>query len=254
VFVIQLLYMKLEGEMKIITLEKVDSTNIYAKNNLDVLEDRTVIHALSQSCGRGRFTRKWVDLGEGNLFLSFVLKPSNKFNEVYSNLTQYLSVVLCDLLEEFGLQPQIKWPNDVLINGKKIAGILSETVVQGDSFKGLILGIGVNLNAKLEDVNAIPDKVATSLNLELNKNIDMYEFIQRLSDKFFVNYDEFLVKGFEFIKSDYISRVSFLDTEISVQVLNEVKSGLAKSISDSGELVLENNGKEFVLTIGDILC
>jgi len=82
----------------------------------------------------------------------------------------------------------------------------------------------------------------------------MYEFIQRLSDKFFANYDEFLAHGFEFIKKNYISRVSFLETEISVQVLNEVKSGLAKSISDSGELILENNGKEFVLTIGDILC
>ncbi len=240
--------------MKIITLEKVDSTNIYAKNNLDVLEDRTIIHALNQTSGRGRFDRKWIDLGEGNLFLSFVLKPSNMFNEVYSNLTQYLSVVLCELLEEYGLKTQIKWPNDVLINGKKIAGILSETIVQGSNFKGLVLGLGVNLNAKQDDVNAIPDKIVTSLNLELNKNIDMYEFIQRLSDKFFANYDEFLLNGFELIKKDYISRVSFLDTEISVQVLNEVKSGLAKSISDSGELILENNGKEFVLTIGDILC
>jgi len=254
VFVIQLLYMKLEGEMKIITLEKVDSTNIYAKNNLDVLDDRTIVHALNQTLGRGRFDRKWVDLGEGNLFLTFVLKPSNTFNEVYSNLTQYLSVILCELLEEYGLQTQIKWPNDVLINGKKIAGILSETVMHGSTFKGLVLGIGVNLNAKPDDINAIPDKIATSLNIELNKNIDMYEFIQRLSDKFFANYDEFLAHGFEFIKKNYISRVSFLETEISVQVLNEVKSGLAKSISDSGELILENNGKEFVLTIGDILC
>lgn len=253
-FVIQLLYMKLEGEMKIITLDSVDSTNIYAKNNLDVLEDKTIVHALKQTLGRGRFDRKWVDLGDGNVFLSFVLKPSNSFNEIYSNLTQYLSVVLCELLEEYGLQTQIKWPNDVLINGKKIAGILSETVMQGSTFKGLVLGIGVNLNAKQDDVDAIPDKVVTSLNLELNKNIDMYEFIQQLSDKFFANYDEFLTNGFEFIKSNYISRASFLDTEICVQVLNEVKKGYAKSINDSGELVLENNGNEFVLTIGDILC
>lgn len=253
-FVVQLSYMKLEGEMKLITLEKVDSTNIYAKNNLEVLDDKTVIHALSQTDGRGRLTRKWVDLGDGNLFLSFVLKPSNSFNEVYSNLTQYLSVVLCKLLEEYSVYPQIKWPNDVLINGKKIAGILSETVMQGNNFKGLVLGIGVNLNAKQCNINAIPDKIATSLNIELNKNIDMYEFIQRLTDKFFADYNEFLAKGFEFIKSDYISRASFLDTEVCVQVFNETKRGMAKSINNSGELVLEKDGKEFVLTIGDILC
>ena len=240
--------------MNIITLEKVDSTNIYAKNNLDVLEDKTIVHALNQTSGRGRLERKWVNLGDGNLFLSFVLKPANSYNEVYSNLTQYLSVVLCELLEEYGLEPQIKWPNDVLINGKKIAGILSETVMQGANFKGLVLGIGVNLNSKQADIDAISDKIATSLNLELNKNIDMYEFIQRLSDKFFTNYNVFLEKGFEFIKADYVNRASFLDTEVCVQVLNDVKRGTVKEINNSGELVLENNGKEFVLTIGDILC
>lgn len=246
--------MKLEGDIKLITLDEVDSTNIYAKNNLAVLDDKTVVHALRQTSGRGRLTRKWVDLGEGNLFLSFVLKPSNTFCEVYSNLTQYLSVVLCHVLEEYGLEPQIKWPNDVLINGKKIAGILSETVMQGNNFKGLVLGIGVNLNAKQSDIDAIPDKVATALNIELNRDIDMNEFIQKLSDKFFADYDKFLAKGFEFIKSDYISRAAFLDTEIAVQVFNEVKCGLAKSVNDSGELVLEHDGKEFVLMIGDILC
>ena len=240
--------------MELLFLETVDSTNKYAKENLSKINDKTLIYANYQSAGRGRLQRKWNSNSGENVYASIVLKPSKKLKDVYANLTQYLSLILAETIEDYGIYSQIKWPNDVLINGKKIAGLLSETVVQGDSFKGLILGIGVNLNAKLEDVNAIPDKVATSLNLELNKNIDMYEFIQRLSDKFFVNYDEFLVKGFEFIKSDYISRVSFLDTEISVQVLNEVKSGLAKSISDSGELVLENNGKEFVLTIGDILC
>ena len=239
--------------MNLITLDTVDSTNIYAKANLEVLSDKTVIRAIRQTSGRGRLSRLWVDLGEGNLFLSFVLKPSGKFSEVYSNLTQYLSVVLCKLFEEYGLKPQIKWPNDVLIGGKKIAGILSETVMQGSNFKGLVLGIGVNLNAKQKDIDNIPDKVATSLNLEVNKNIDCEDFMNKLISKFFTDYDKFLSKGFEFIKSDYISRTEFLDTEISVKGFNSEVCGIAKDINNSGELVLENNGKEFVLTIGDIL-
>ena len=122
--------------MKKIYLSEVDSTNLYAKSNIENLADKSIVHAANQTAGRGRLQRTWVNLGEGNLFLTFVLKPSNSFNEVYSNLTQYLSVVLCKILEEYGLKPQIKWPNDVLINGKKIAGILSETVMQGSLFKG----------------------------------------------------------------------------------------------------------------------
>jgi len=238
--------------MQTIFLKEIDSTNRYVKSNLDSLEDRSVVHALRQTSGRGRLQRSWVDLGENNLFLTFVLKPSDSFNEVFSNLTQYLSVVLCELLEEYGLNPQIKWPNDVLINGKKIAGILSETVMQGNTFKGLALGIGVNLNSDMKALETI-DKAATSLNLELNENINLDEFRTRLVDKFFKNYDQFLKTGFEFIKKDYITRANFLDTEICVQLFNEKKSGIAKSITDKGELVLEKDNRQLVLTIGDIL-
>ena len=63
--------------------------------NISALEDRTVIHAIRQTSGRGRLNRSWIDLGEGNLFMSIVLKPSNTFNEIYPNITQYLSVSLC---------------------------------------------------------------------------------------------------------------------------------------------------------------
>jgi len=239
--------------MKKIYLSEVDSTNLYAKSNIENLADKSIVHAANQTAGRGRLQRTWLNLGEGNLFLTFVLKPSNSFNEVYSNLTQYLSVVLCKILEEYGLKPQIKWPNDVLINGKKIAGILSETVMQGSLFKGLVLGIGVNLNTSEKDLASVIDKEATSLNLEISKPVDVNLFLDKLAEEFFADYDNFLQKGFELIKNDYISRTCFLDTEICVQVFNDKKCGIAKAINDKGELVMSNNQKEFVLTIGDIL-
>lgn len=239
--------------MKKIYLSEVDSTNLYAKSNIENLADKSIVHAANQTAGRGRLQRTWLNLGEGNLFLTFVLKPSNSFNEVYSNLTQYLSVVLCKILEEYGLKPQIKWPNDVLINGKKIAGILSETIMQGSLFKGLVLGIGVNLNTSEKDLASVIDKEATSLNLEISKPVDVNLFLDKLAEEFFADYDNFLQKGFELIKNDYISRTCFLDTEICVQVFNDKKCGIAKAINDKGELVMSNNQKEFVLTIGDIL-
>ena len=239
--------------MREVRLEEINSTNNYAKLNIDNFEDKTVVYALRQTSGRGRLSRKWVDLGEGNLFMSFVLKPSDNYKDVFPNLTQYLSVCLSNVIERYGLEAQIKWPNDVLINGKKIAGILSESVVQGGIFKGIVLGIGVNLNAKQSDIDGIPDKIATALNIETGKDIDADAFRKELVNEFFSNYERFLENGFEMIKHAYISKNCFLDKELNIQVFNEIKNGLAKSVNDRGELVLEKDDKEFVLTIGDIL-
>ena len=239
--------------MREILLEEIDSTNSYAKLNIDNLEDKTVIHALKQTSGRGRLNRTWVDLGIGNLFLSLVLKPSEQFSEVYTNLTQYLSVCLCKVLESYGTESQIKWPNDVLINGKKIAGILSESVIQGGNFKGIILGVGVNLNAKQSEINLIPDKIATSLNIETGNDIDINSFREKLLDEFFSNYDKFLSEGFEMIKHDYISRNCFIGKELNIKVFDRIESGLAQSVNDRGELILEKEDRDLTLTIGDIL-
>jgi len=240
--------------MKVIRLEEAESTNSYAKEHIAEFADRTAIHALRQTNGRGRLNRSWVDLGNDNLFLSIILKPSDTFNELYPNITQYLSVCLCKVLESYGLKPQIKWPNDVLINGKKIAGILSETVMQGKKLEGIVLGIGVNLNSTQKDLDAIPDKIATSLNIETGKNINLEIFLNELLKEFFSNYDNFLNSGFDMIKNDYITRSCFLNKELSVQLFNNIQTGFAKSINSKGELVLEtDNNNEIVLTIGDIL-
>lgn len=240
--------------MNIINLEEVNSTNLYAKQNMALLDDKTVIIAKRQTCGRGRFDRKWVDLGGDNLFMTIVLKPSTSFDCKYSNLTQYMCVVLAQVLEDYGLKPTIKWPNDVMVNNKKIAGILSETVVHGSMFNGLALGIGVNLNAEKKDLKQIKERVATALNIELER---IYEdkklFTEKLLNKFFENYHEFLNQGFPMIKDEYIKRCSVLGKNISVQIFNTKRSGIAKRITDTGELIIDEKGKECILTMGDIL-
>lgn len=240
-------------KINITELEEVNSTNFYAKSNLAVIADRTLIYANKQTDGRGRFERAWIDFGEGNIFMSLVLKPSDTFKAVYANLTQYFSVILCEMLEEYGLEPKIKWPNDVLVNGKKIAGILSETVMQGHNFKGLVLGAGINLNARQEDLSIVTDKEVTALNLEIKEFIDKKSFLNSLAEKFFSNYDKFLMQGFPMIENDYIKRACFLEKEISLKVFNNTISGYAKNVNHSGELVLLQNEKEITVTMGDIL-
>ena len=240
--------------MSIIRLKETESTNLYAKEHLSELSDRTVVIAERQTHGRGRFERTWIDLGDDNLFMTVVLKPCDVFSEVYPNLTQYLSLCVCKVLESYGLNPKIKWPNDVLIDGKKICGILSETVTQGEKLKGIVLGIGVNLNSSEESLSKIVDKEATALNIELGeKHIDIDLFTEKLKDEFFRFYDEFLKLGFVMIKDEYVKRAYFLKKDISVRVFNEIKSGIADYITDSGELILKKNDKKTVLTMGDIL-
>ncbi len=241
----------MKDNLREIFLENIDSTNLWAKTNIEELEDKTIVFAGAQTQGRGRLQRKWVDLGKGNLFMSIVLKPDKNY-EHYANLTQYLSVTLCKTLEEYGIKPEIKWPNDVLVNGKKIAGILAETSVKGTKFKGLVLGIGVNLNAQEKDFSKI-DKKVTSLNLEVGETIDMVEFKNKLVTNFFKDYNQFLEEGFKFIKRDYLALANFLDKELCVALINETKTGVASGITDKGELILTNNGNEFILNIGDIL-
>jgi len=239
--------------MNIISFEKLDSTNTYCKLNLDKLADKTVVSTSLQIAGRGRFERSWIDLGCENIYMSIVLKLSENFSETYSNLTQYMSVILCVQLEEMGLKPQIKWPNDVLLNDKKVCGILAEAVFKGQKLNGIVLGIGVNLNAKIEQVSQI-DRPATSVNLELGREVDKAEFMQKLLDKFFLDYDEFLGNGFISIKDDYVKRASFLNQDLNIGIFNKVQSGFANGVDDKGALVLvDSEGKEHIINMGEII-
>ena len=141
----------------------------------------------------------------------------------------------------------------MLINGKKIAGILAETVISGNKLKGLVIGLGVNLVATQAQVDSVPDKIVTSLNLEIGRVVPLQDFLYKVCGEFFLRYDEFLEKGYPLIKEDYLKRACFLGKEIRVKVFNEEKHGLAKSVTDNGELILTADNKDVVLTIGDIL-
>lgn len=197
--------------MKIIYFEKIDSTNKYAKENIETLSDKTVVIADFQTNGYGQFQRAWLDAGGENIYMTFVLKPKGLQQE-HVNLTLYLAEIVCELintelqngkekenstsqLKDYASMPlcinaSIKAPNDVLINGKKVCGILAESITKGNKLKGIALGIGINLNSKAENIIRI-DKPATSINLELGHDVKKQEFVEKLIEKFFEKYDEF---------------------------------------------------------------
>lgn len=236
--------------------EELDSTNDFAMQNIDGIEDWTVVIADRQTNGHGRFNRKWLSENCENLYATIVLKPKKSMADLsyLSNLTQYMSVVLCEVLESYGINPQIKWPNDVLVNGKKIAGLLASSAVSGDTLKGFVLGLGVNLNLEQEDVYLI-DQPATSLNLESGKNIDKKEFSKQLFSKFFDGLKNFEIKGFELIKNRYVERCFFMGKEIEIKNIDNIQRGVARKINDDGSLLFENvnNGRSETVRIGDLI-
>lgn len=179
--------------MKTIYFEKIDSTNKYAKENIETLADKTIIIADFQTNGYGQFRRAWHDAGGENIYMTFVLKPKSLQQE-HVNLTKYLAEIVCLQLEEIGLSPVIKAPNDVLINGKKVCGILAESITKGNKLKGIALGIGINLNSKAENLEQI-DQPATSVSLELGHAVNKQEFTGKIIEKFFMGYEDFIVES-----------------------------------------------------------
>jgi len=246
--------MVLNMKYKKVYLKSIDSTNKYTIKNIKQLDDKTIVYADEQTSGKGRNNRTWISSERSNLYFTIVLKPNLKDISVLPNITQYMAVVLCKTFNRYGIIAQIKWPNDVLVNGKKIAGILCETVFKGSDLEGVGVGVGVNLNMTQKFLDTI-DQPATALNLLLKTKIDRKRFLDELLQLFFEDYDEFLDVGFLNIRDEYIQMAMFLDKKIRVLVFDEIFIGLAKDIDESGRLILlDENNIEKIVSIGDVIC
>jgi len=249
-------FMQKNNAYNLIYYPEIASTSTFAMQNISSFQDKDVLMAEIQTQGRGRFDRKWISDKPENIYISFVLKPAILLDKPspLNNISQYLSLKVCELLEEYGTKSFIKWPNDVIVNNKKISGILAQTSIKGNSFQGLVLGIGVNLNFEQHEMESI-DRPATSLNLILGQKVDRDKFLEKLLDKFFEEYEMFLREGFVSIKSDYESRAYFLGKEITVSTYQKEFFGKAIKINDDGSLLLEKLPEKELCTInmGEIL-
>lgn len=168
---------------KFIHLDTIDSTNEFAKRFFKKLKNRTLILADEQTEGKGRFQRKWFSPKNEALYFSLILKRIRKIENLpFINLISALAIF--DTIEEItGLKADLKWPNDVYINKKKLSGILIESIFKTMRLSGIIVGIGVNVNVK-----KFPEELcskATSLYLELNKEVDKFLFLKFWIKNFF---------------------------------------------------------------------
>lgn len=178
----------------IIYFDELNSTSVYAHQHLEELQDFQVISCDLQTQGHGQFERVWYssDKNGGNIYISIVLKP--KDITYLNELTRFVALIGAKTLEEYGLKPSFKYPNDILIDGKKIAGFLAESEFLGQICKGVIVGCGINLNLEEDELKNI-DIPATSIYNETGKNVDKNEFLDKFLFNFEKAYDDFLING-----------------------------------------------------------
>jgi BirA family biotin operon repressor/biotin-[acetyl-CoA-carboxylase] ligase len=217
----------------------VGSTNEWAKELAAYgAAEGTVAVAETQTCGRGRLGREWFSPG-GGLWFSVVLRPELKPVEAVG-LVFVSGLAVADVLRElYGLKSETKWPNDVLVNGRKVCGILTEMNTIGEKVNYVIVGIGVNANFDVEKV--FPEElrvIATSLENELGRKVRLEELFKALLEKLENFYELFMKEGFDPILKEWKKYAGFLGCQVEVASGIEKWVGLALDVENDGALIM----------------
>ncbi|NWF86565.1 biotin--[acetyl-CoA-carboxylase] ligase [Candidatus Bathyarchaeota archaeon] len=238
---------------RIVFLQEIDSTNNYAKKLASYgAEEGTVVIAETQTAGRGRLGREWIS-PMGGLYLSIILRPKIRAVEAVK-LVFVASLAVAKVLNEiYRLSVETKWPNDVLVKGKKVCGILAESNTAGEKVNYTVIGLGVNANFSVE--KTLPKELAetaTSLENELGRKILFEELFRELIEKLETVYYLFLKEGFAPILDEWKKYACFLGQKVEVASGAEKLHGIAVDIDSDGSLILKQNDSSIKLVSGDL--
>lgn len=192
--------------MKCYHFDEIHSTNSWAKENIPQWDRQgiTLVTADKQTQGRGRFERHWLSPEEGNIYASFcffIEQPSLDL----AHLPQVLALAASYTLEELGFRPKLKWPNDIFLEGRKVAGILCESVVYGDQ-NAVVCGIGMNVNMKEESLKLVTQP-AISLYALSGKQFVTGPILERIHQQFEPMLQQFLKTDFSVFLSQFVCRL-----------------------------------------------
>lgn len=226
--------------MEIIRYKETDSTNLRAKEagNEGVSQD-TLFIADKQTAGVGRRGRSWESPEGENIYMSLLLKPEMEPSKA-PMLTLLMAVAVAEGMKKVcgNSEIQIKWPNDIIINKKKVCGILTEMALDGTVIKYVVIGVGINVNQKAF-VPELRDK-ATSLWLEFSKEFDRESIISNVLEEFYKYYDGFLRVGdLSYLQETYNQMLVNRGTEVVIHEPGNEYSARAIGINDTGELIVE---------------
>jgi len=222
---------------RVVRLDVVGSTNDVARQLAELgWPEGTVVVAREQTAGRGRFGRRW-ESPSGGLWFSVILRPRAQPEELLKLPVLASLAVARALRRLYGLEAQLKWPNDVLVGGRKICGVLAESSFSGDSLDFVILGIGVNANF---EPSALPEPVAsssTTLRAELGHDVDLEELLTAILAELERCYTA-LLSGEERPLIREAEELMGLPRPVRVRVGQEELSGEALGLDREGRLLL----------------
>lgn len=238
----------------LVCLEEADSTNVRARQlGEDGAADGTVIIADRQSAGRGRLGRRWESPTGVNLYASILLRPAIPVQQA-PQLTFLSAVAVAETLSQlYQLPAHVKWPNDILVNGKKIAGLLNEMNAETEQIHFVILGVGVNLNMTSDQFPAELNYPATSVFLESGRKVDRAAFIRVFLEKLDIYYAEFLVEGFVPIRRRWESLCELMNALVRVDLNPGLVEGTVVGLDSDGALRLQQtDGRIERILAGDV--
>lgn len=216
--------------------ETVDSTNTEAKRLWQKGEhEEKVILSREQSAGKGRRGRLWLSPKDEGVFMSLLLTPD--IEPIHASmLTLVAGLAVCEAIEGLtGLKPRIKWPNDLVLDNKKVCGILTEMSAEMDFIHYVVVGIGINVNQEVFDDEIVA--IATSISRAWGKPLSRPVLIAGIIEKFEHYYNEFLLhKDLSFLMKEYNERCINVGARLKVISRNETIIGEGIAVNDDGTL------------------
>jgi BirA family biotin operon repressor/biotin-[acetyl-CoA-carboxylase] ligase len=231
--------------------EKTSSTNdVMEKLARDGVKEGAVVFAESQTRGRGRLGRNWVSPPRKGLWFSVLLRPDLR-PQGATQLTVAAATALWRAIhDQTGLQPEIKWPNDILIRARKAAGILMELSAELDHVKYVILGIGVDVNLTPGEFSADLRKTATSLRIELGKPVSRPELAIAILRELDRDYARICAGQFASVADEWEEHCTTLGKQVAIHIGDRRVRGRAESLDEDGALLLRTEHGHLERIIG----
>jgi BirA family biotin operon repressor/biotin-[acetyl-CoA-carboxylase] ligase len=227
----------------LVQLQSVDSTNNLASRYLKQgkAEEGTVILAVHQTSGRGQGNNTWVSEKGSNLLFSIILKPDFLPACKQFYLSMAVALGIQGYISGLGIPALIKWPNDIVVNRKKLAGVLIENTVLSRNLNSSVIGIGMNVNQQIFPPD-LPDP--TSLALEAGHSFDLSDSLKELLSSLEVPINKLYQGNHIEIKSAYLNRLWLMNTAAVFMDQTGSFKGRIVDIADTGELVVKKTGGE----------
>lgn len=234
---------------------EVTSTNDIGKDLANEgVNEGMIIFSETQMEGRGRLGREWVS-PEGGLWFSVILRPKVHARHA-AKLSLLASVAVAKtILRLYDAKTDVKWPNDVLLDGKKVCGILTETEIKGQRIDFAVLGIGVNADFEVQALPANLRPLTITLRHQLKREVQREVLLSELLKDIESHYNMFEKQKFDGILEDWRRLASFLGSDIRIQTDGEMVNGLAVDVNDDGALSIRlEDGTVQNITSGSIVA